>query len=232
MKKHIPNAITCLNLFCGCIGIVLAFSDNLLYSCYAIFFAAVFDFLDGLAARLLKAYSDLGKELDSLADVVSFGVLPSVIVYQLFLISPTVGDISPYLNFSAFLISIGSALRLAKFNLDTRQAINFIGLPTPANALLIASLPLTLTDSGTSFSNYILNAYFLTFFSGASAFLLLIELPLISLKFNDLTIGANIYRYILIFSGLLLLLILKFAAIPFIIVLYILLSIIQFRKPK
>lgn len=232
MKKHIPNTITCLNLLAGCAGIVFAFEEQLLYACYAIFLAAAFDFLDGLAARLLGAYSEIGKELDSLADVVSFGVLPSVIVYHLFLNAPPVGEISVYLNFSAFIIAVGSALRLAKFNVDTRQTVNFIGLPTPANALLIASLPLILTNSGNFLSSYILNAYFLAFFSIMSAFLLLMELPLISLKFSDLTIKSNLYRYILIISSLILLAIVKFAAVPIIIVLYIVISIIQFNSTK
>ncbi|OZA56958.1 MAG: CDP-diacylglycerol--serine O-phosphatidyltransferase, partial [Sphingobacteriales bacterium 39-40-5] len=142
MKKHIPNSVTCLNLFSGCLGIVFAFQGNLIWASYAIVIAAVFDFFDGMLARLLKAYSDIGKELDSLADMVSFGVLPSVIIYQLFALSPQIDFGADWLSFSAFIIAVFSALRLAKFNIDTRQSENFIGLPTPANALLIASFPL------------------------------------------------------------------------------------------
>ena len=229
MKKHIPNAITCLNLLSGCVGIVLAFKGELIYAGYAILIAALLDFFDGLVARALHAYSEIGKDLDSLADVVSFGVLPSVIVYHLFLQAPQLGDLSLYLNFSAFFIAIFSALRLAKFNTDVRQSENFIGLPTPANAMLIASLPQITEVSSTFLSAYILNPFFLFLFSLGSGFMLVMEVPLISLKFKSLDIKENLLRYILLFSGLIFILIFKFAAIPLIIFIYIILSIIQFR---
>ena len=229
MKRQIPNFITCLNLFSGCVGIVYAFQGELIIAGYAILIAAIFDFFDGMVARLLKAYSEIGKELDSLADMVSFGVLPSVIVYQLFLQSPQVGSISPYLNFSAFLIAIFSALRLAKFNIDERQAENFIGLPTPANALLIASLPMILAQENWFFSAYILNPFFLFIFSLGMSILLVTEIPLISLKFKSLKLNDNLFRYILVFSTIVLVIIFKFAAVPIILFIYILLSLIQFR---
>ncbi|WP_276359879.1 CDP-diacylglycerol--serine O-phosphatidyltransferase [Daejeonella sp. H1SJ63] len=229
MKKHIPNAITCLNLFSGCLGIVFAFNGELQYASYAILIAAVFDFFDGMIARLLKAYSDIGKELDSLADMVSFGVLPSVIVYQLFLLSPQTGAISAWLPYSAFLIAVFSGLRLAKFNIDTRQAEHFIGLPTPANAMLIGSLPLILTEGNSLILNYINNPYILLIFSIVMSFLLVAELPLISLKFKNLSIKENILRYILIICSVILLLTIKFSAVPIIIALYVTLSFIQFR---
>ena len=229
MKRHVPNFITCLNLFSGCVGIVFAFQGELVIAGYAILVAAILDFFDGMVARLLKAHSEIGKELDSLADVVSFGVLPSVIIYQLFLQSPQVGNISQYLNFSAFLIAIFSALRLAKFNIDERQAENFIGLPTPANALLIASLPMILAQGNWFFSAYILNPFFLFIFSLGMSILLVTEIPLISLKFKNLKINDNLFRYILVVSGIVLILIFKFAAVPLIVFIYILLSLIQFR---
>jgi CDP-diacylglycerol--serine O-phosphatidyltransferase len=232
MKQHIPNAITCLNLLTGCVGIVLAFQGQLVYAGYAIIIAAAFDFIDGLTARLLKTYSEIGKDLDSLADVVSFGVLPSVIVYHLFLQAPQLGNLSTYLNYSAFLIAIFSALRLAKFNTDERQTDNFIGLPTPANALLIASIPRILLESGSFLSAYILNPFFLFVFSLGTGFLLVMEIPLFSLKFRSLRISDNLFRYILLFSGLIFILIFKFAAIPIIIFIYIILSIIQFQVIK
>lgn len=233
MKKHIPNAITCLNLFSGCVGIVLAFQfpDHLTYAGYAIFIAAIFDFLDGMFARLLKAYSEIGKELDSLADMVSFGVLPSVIVYQLFLQSAQL-DISPYLNYTAFLIAIFSALRLAKFNLDQRQTENFIGLPTPANAMLIASLPFIIAQGDYFISSFIKNPFFLSIFSLGMGLLLVMELPLMSLKFKNWQFQPNIFRYILVLGGLILLLIFKFTAVPAIIFLYIVLSLTQFRTAR
>jgi CDP-diacylglycerol---serine O-phosphatidyltransferase len=229
MKKHIPNFITCLNLFSGCIGIVYAFKGELTIASYAILIAAIFDFFDGMIARLLKAYSDIGKELDSLADMVSFGVLPSVIVYQLFLQSPQVGSVSPFLNMSAFLIAVFSALRLAKFNIDERQSENFIGLPTPANAMLIASLPMILVQDNWFLTAYILNPFFLFIFSLGMSILLVTEIPLISLKFKSLNFNDNLFRYILVFSAIVLVLIFKFAAVPLIVFIYILLSLIQFR---
>lgn len=229
MKRHIPNFITCLNLFTGCIGIVYAFRGELIIAGYAILIAAVFDFFDGMTARLLKAHSEIGKELDSLADVVSFGVLPSVIIYQLFLQSPQVGNISPFLNMSAFLIAIFSALRLAKFNIDVRQSENFIGLPTPANALLIGSLPMILAQNNWFFTAYILNPFFLFIFSLGMSILLVTEIPLISLKFKSLNLSDNLFRYILVLSAIVLIIIFKFAAVPLIVFIYILLSLIQFR---
>jgi CDP-diacylglycerol---serine O-phosphatidyltransferase len=233
MKKHIPNAITCLNLLSGCIGIVFAFDSELfIYSCYAIFIAAVFDFCDGLAARIFKSHSEIGKELDSLADMVSFGVLPSIIVYQLFLQSPQIENVSIYVNFTAFLIAIASALRLAKFNTDIRQSENFIGLPTPANALLIASLPIIVEGGSRFISDYILNVFFLFIFSIGMSLMLVMELPLMSLKFKSLTFQDNLYRYILIISGILFILVFKFVAVPIILFTYIILSIIQFRITK
>lgn len=231
MKKHIPNAVTCLNLFSGCLGIVFAFQGELKSASYAILAAAILDFLDGMLARLLKAYSDIGKELDSLADMVSFGVLPSVIIYQLSLQSPQTGSWSTWISYSAFLIAVFSALRLAKFNIDVRQSENFIGLPTPANALLISSFPFII-DQGGSLSSYILNPLYLLLFSMVMGILLVSEIPLISLKFKNIELKQNLLRYILVFSSLILLLLFKFAAVPLIIILYFLISFIQFRSVK
>lgn len=232
MRKHVPNAITCLNLLSGCLGIVFAFRGELVIAGYAILIAAIFDFLDGMLSRLLKAYSEIGKQLDSLADMVSFGVLPSVIIYQLFLQSPQLGSLSTWLNFSAFLIAIFSALRLAKFNIDVRQTENFIGLPTPANALLIASFPMIIDQGNFFLSSYILNPFFLFVFSLGMGILLVTEIPLISLKFKSIRLSDNLLRYILLFSSLILLLIFKFAAVPIIIFLYFLISLIQFKFIK
>lgn len=229
MKKHIPNSVTCLNLFSGCLGIVFAFQGNLIWASYAIVIAAVFDFFDGMLARLLKAYSEIGKELDSLADMVSFGVLPSVIIYQLFALSPQTDFWDEWLSYSAFIIAVFSALRLAKFNIDTRQSENFIGLPTPANALLIASFPLIIGDSNTYFAGLILNQWFLVIFSIIMSLLLVAEVPLISLKFKSLNFKKNMLRYILIITSVLLLAFLKFEAVPIIIIVYFMVSLIQFR---
>src|SRR4051812_46836449 len=194
VRKHLPNFITCANLFSGCVGIVFAFQGELIFAAYALFLAAIFDFFDGFASRVLKSFSGIGKDLDSLADMVSFGVLPSVILYQLFLQAPQIDKVSTYLNFSAFLIPVFSALRLAKFNTDTRQAEIFIGLPTPANAILIASLPFVI-DQYPNLSPYILNPYVLSVFTLVMCALLVAEMPLMSLKFKNSDFNSNIYRY-------------------------------------
>ena len=233
VQRHVPNAITCANLFSGCVGIVfVAFQDNLVFASYCIFLAAIFDFFDGLASRVLKAFSLIGKDLDSLADVVSFGVLPSFIMYRLFLQAPQIEHISVWLNYIAFLIPVFSALRLAKFNNDERQTDSFIGLPTPANAILIGSFPLILKDQYTFFTAFILNPFFLAFFVIIMCALLVIELPLMSLKFKNRDVQRNIYRYLLLLFSAILILFFKFAAIPAIIVMYIALSIIQIRFAK
>lgn len=229
MKQHIPNTVTCLNLFSGCLGIVFAFNGELHFAAYAILISAVLDFLDGMLARWLKAYSEIGKQLDSLADMVSFGVLPSVIIYHIFLLSPQTAPYSTFLNYSAFLIAVFSALRLAKFNIDTRQTENFIGLPTPANSLLIASFPIIMDENTSFFIHYIMNPYFLFIFSLGMGLLLVSEIPLISLKFKSLKFSDNLLRYTLIASSLILLLLFQFAAIPIILCLYFLISFIQFR---
>lgn len=229
MKQHIPNTVTCLNLFSGCLGIVFAFNGELIYASYAILIAAILDFLDGMLARLFKAYSELGKQLDSLADMVSFGVLPSVIIYHLFLSAATNASLS-WINYSAFIIAVFSGLRLAKFNIDTRQSENFIGLPTPANALLIASFPIMLKENNEVFMNYIMQPYSLLIFSLLMSFLLISEIPLLSLKFKTINFSGNILRYLLIISSLILILLFQFAAVPIILVLYILISIVHFKR--
>jgi CDP-diacylglycerol--serine O-phosphatidyltransferase len=229
LKKHLPNAITCANLFSGCIGIVLAFKGELIAAAYAIFLSAIFDFFDGLASRVLKSFSGIGKDLDSLADMVSFGVLPAVIMYQLLLQARQIDNISPYLNFIAFLIPVFSALRLAKFNVDTRQAENFIGLPTPANAILIASFPLILDHHNRYFTPYLLNPYVLSVLIIIMCSLLVIEVPMMSLKFKNRDFNKNIFRYLLLLFSAILILFFKFAAVPVVIVFYIILSIIQFK---
>lgn len=228
MKRHLPNAITCLNLFSGCVGLVLVFENQLVFAAYAIGISAILDFFDGMLARLLKAYSEIGKQLDSLADMVSFGVLPAVILFQLFKANPSV---NPYLPYFAFLIAIFSALRLAKFNIDTRQTESFIGLPTPANALLIGSLPFILMGDSIMLFEIILNPLVLIGFTVVMSFLLVAELPLLSLKFKNLQFRENRFRYLLVILSIILLLLFNFTAIPVIIFIYILLSIIQNSIP-
>ena len=161
MKKHLPNAITCLNLLSGCIALYFAFNQHLNYAAYMVGIAAILDFMDGLLARALKAYSEIGKQLDSLADMVSFGVVPGTILFGLL----TRADAAPtgipedILPFFGFIVTIFSALRLAKFNIDTRQAESFIGVPTPACSIFIASLPLLLEASPVLYEDFILNPF-------------------------------------------------------------------------
>lgn len=236
MKKHIPNFITILNLLSGCIAITVAFQGNLILASWLMGLAAIFDFLDGMAARLLNVKSAIGKELDSLADMVSFGLLPGVIVFQLLSLNPNI--ISPLIPYIAFLIPAFSALRLAKFNTDTRQEEMFYGLPTPAVAILIASLPLILNQHavifGMDFSfikQFLSNWYFLVSLTVLLSWLLVAEIPLMSLKFKSFGWTENRTRYVLILLSIILLICFQFAGVPLIILLYIILSLSQ-RNPK
>lgn len=229
MKKHIPNAITCGNLLCGCAGVVAVLVRNeLLTASYLIFLAAVLDFLDGFLARLLKAYSPIGKELDSLADMVTFGLLPSVIIFRL-LGQSLQGPEYDLLTYSlvphaAFVIAVFSALRLAKFNVDPRQSDSFIGVPTPANALLIASLPLILREHPDWFS-FIVRPGFLIAFSVVMSLLLVAELHLFALKFKTYAFRPNAVRYLFLGLSAVLLVTLGATAVPVIIALYLLVSL-------
>lgn len=222
IRKHIPNALTCCNLLCGCVGIVLVFEGRLLLAPYLIWLAAIFDFLDGFAARLLKVSSPIGGELDSLADNITFGLLPAVIVFAM-VKEPGLPVWVPYL---AFVIAVFSALRLAKFNVDTRQTDSFIGLPTPANALFISALPLVLAYSSLPVG-FIGNPWFLLITSFILSFLLVAELPLLALKFKSFSWAENKLKYIFLITSVVLVILFKFVAIPLIILLYILISLFK-----
>lgn len=223
----IPNLMTCGNLLCGCLGIVFSFRGDLLLSGYLILFAGILDFLDGFAARLLNQSSPIGKELDSLADMVTFGVLPSMILFQLLERTTTTLDISAMmLSFSAFILAVFSALRLAKFNIDTRQSDSFIGVPTPANAILVASLPFILR-SYPEYESRIVNQSVLIGYTLLMSYLLVCELPLLAFKFKTFGWKDNQLKYIFILLAVILLFLLKFAAIPLIVALYIVLSVCQ-----
>ena len=234
MKRHIPNFITSLNLFSGCIGIILALQYRIDYAAYFIAVSALFDFLDGMAARVLDVKSEIGKELDSLADVVSFGVLPGIIVYQLMAASPNTpeaGSVISIFSLLALIIPVLSAVRLAKFNLDTRQTTSFIGLPVPANALFLGSLPLIKMQAGYSdslswLSGVTDNYYVLALLAIGMSLLLVSELPLISLKFSNLKITDNKPQFILVLFAVTAFALLTFTAIPLIILAYIVLSVL------
>lgn len=197
-----------------------------------IVFSLVFDFLDGMVARLLKAHSELGKQLDSLADLVSFGVAPGFLMYKVMVAAGYGGgQVLDFLPFLGLLIPIFSALRLAKFNIDTRQTDYFIGLPTPANTILIFSIGLMATFSESEvLKSILLNPFFLTIVTLASSILLVIEWPLISLKLKHLKWQGNEGRFLLVLITLVLIAVLRFKAALFVIPLYLLLSLIF--KPK
>ena len=248
-KKHLPNFLTCCNLLCGCLGILIALSflsyklDNLKVASFLIFIACIFDFFDGFAARLLKVASPIGKELDSLADCVTFGVLPGIIIYRLLggNISISLSEKSivisetTFLVFVALLIPIFSALRLAKFNIDERQTSGFIGVPTPTNAILVASFPLILSQNKfPCLSDIISHPYFLIGFAIAMSYLLVAELPLFALKFKSFKWADNKVRFSFLGISLLLFIFLTWTAIPMIIFLYIAISVVENKllKPR
>ncbi|HKG06012.1 MAG TPA: CDP-diacylglycerol--serine O-phosphatidyltransferase [Pedobacter sp.] len=223
VKKHIPNAVTCANLFSGCIGIVYAFQGQLETAAHFVLLSGIFDFFDGFAARLLNVKSAIGKELDSLADMVSFGFLPGVVMFQLLAQSDYS---SPYLPYAGFIITVFSALRLAKFNIDTRQTEDFIGLNTPMNTLFVVSLPFIRQDYPAVINSTILLLALTILLSG----LLVSEIRIFSLKFGSSSWQLNKIKYIFLILSALLIVFLKFVAVPFILILYIGLSILHFRQ--
>jgi CDP-diacylglycerol---serine O-phosphatidyltransferase len=233
LKNHIPNFLTCCNLLCGCLGIFVLglHADNSLYfAAYLILIACVFDFLDGFVARLLNATSPIGRELDSLADIVTFGVLPSFIILDMLThtLDHEEESIMIFLPVVSFLIAIFSALRLAKFNVDTRQSDSFIGVPTPANAILIASLPLIVHHTENELIlDIIINHSFLIGLIVIMSILLVAPLQMFALKFRDFAWGNNKIRYVFLILSIPLLAILNFLAIPIIIFLYIVLSLVE-----
>ncbi|MDR0231223.1 MAG: CDP-diacylglycerol--serine O-phosphatidyltransferase [Dysgonamonadaceae bacterium] len=222
--KNVPNMITCLNLLSGCMACVMALNGNPLGAFIFIIMAAVFDFLDGFAARLLNAYSNLGKELDSLADVVSFGVAPGMMIY-VFLQKALLDNYPAYASVAllAFLIPIFSALRLAKFNVDERQTSSFIGLPVPANALFWGSLIYTLPGVDI-FPQYKIIGVALGIF--LFSYLMVSEIPMFSLKPKNYGWKGNESRYILIATAIALFAIFNLSGISLTIVIYILMSLL------
>ena len=225
IKKHIPNSLTCCNLMCGCMATGAAFYGNYRWAIVVIIVGAVFDFFDGMVARLLGVSSPIGKELDSLADVVTFGVAPSAILFYLFHEVQYPAFLEPaakILPYTAFLMAAFSALRLAKFNLDTRQTTSFIGLPTPANALFWGSL---VVGQHAFLVSAKFNAAFLFLFMFLSCLLLVAEVPLFSLKFKDLSWEHNRVQYIFL-AGCLASLPLGASALAAIVVWYVALSLI------
>ena len=231
MKKHIPNTITCLNLISGCIATYFAFQSNYEMALLFIVIGAVFDFFDGMVARLLHVSSPIGKELDSLADDITFGFAPSAIVFGY--LSPLTSHLSPLLPYLAFVMAAFSALRLAKFNLDERQALGFIGLPTPANALFWGSLIVGAGDwlktaplFGSNLSLVILAGVFI------SCWLLVAEIPMFALKFKTWGWKGNEIKYVFLITCVPLLISLDISGLAVIIAWYVVLSVVNNSQQK
>ncbi|MCQ2128371.1 MAG: CDP-diacylglycerol--serine O-phosphatidyltransferase [Bacteroidaceae bacterium] len=221
MKKNIPNAITCCNLLSGCVAVSQAFAGDMEMAFLFIIIGALFDFCDGLVARLLHVSSPIGKELDSLADCVTFGVAPSAMVFGTLQMLTE----NEYLPYIAFIMAAFSALRLAKFNLDERQTTSFIGLPTPANALFWASLIVGYQDeiiASLSFAKFIIIIMVLI-----CSYILIAEIPMFSLKFKHYGWKGNEIRYIFLLTSLVLIIIFFEKALAIAIAWYVLLSVIS-----
>lgn len=220
--KHIPNLITCLNIFAGCIAIQFAFQGHYSAAFIAILLAAVFDFMDGFAARLLNAFSPMGKELDSLADVVSFGVAPGAMIFSVL----TQTGVNEYLPYLGFLIPAFSALRLAKFNIDERQTSSFLGLPTPANAIFLAGLIFSYSDFLAN------NAFVLAVITLVFSLLLVSEIPMFSLKFKSTDWSNNKVQYFFLIGCAAILSIFQIDSAAILISWYIALSLLMLVLPS
>jgi|SRR5690625_316448 len=241
IRRAIPNFFTFCNMASGSIAVILAVQNHLTFAAIFVGLGIFFDFFDGFFARLLKVSSNLGLQLDSLADMITSGLVPGIVMVQLLIQSQNSGTgviISKWETIPVFafdfppialvglLITLGSGYRLAKFNIDTRQTTSFIGLPTPANAILILSLPLILIYQDSPLvSSVLLNQWFLLGLTIFSTFILNVELPLFGLKFTSLNFKENWYRYVFLIISALAIVFLKFIALPVIILIYLLFNI-------
>ena len=213
MIRHLPNFLTCCNLICGCLGLIFLWEDPQIPTSYFVWAACLFDFFDGFAARLLKVSSPIGKELDSMADMVSFGALPALFMFKMLQFESPMD----YLPYVALLIAVCSALRLAIFNIDETQSDSFKGLPTPANALFITGLPFL----DYKFFDFVFNPIVLVVIIVVFSLLLVSRFELFALKFKNFTWADNKVRFTFLLVSVLLLAVIQFAAIPLIIILYL-----------
>ena len=228
IKKHIPNLITLLNLFSGCIALVYASEENFEMAFFFVCLGIFFDFFDGFFARLLNVSSPLGLQLDSLADMVTSGVVPGFVMFKMLTNSVSSDPSLIYLPYLGFIITLGSCYRLANFNIDTRQTDSFIGLPTPANAIFILSLPLILKNTDSLILLELLtNCWVLLMVTIVSAFILNAEIPLFALKIKKFNFKDNALQIVFLLISLLLLLVFKFSGVALIIVFYVMLSVIM-----
>ena len=250
--KQIPNLFTLLNLVCGCIAIILILQsgeniavlqdgnlminlpEKITYASFFIFAAGIIDFLDGFVARLMKASSEMGKQLDSLSDVVTFGVAPAMIMYQLlrmsYLKEESAFDTSMILFAPALLIACCAAWRLAKFNIDARQSTTFFGVPTPITGFVVASLPLIIWFNQWGLANVLVNKWVLYLFTVVLSVMMVVDVPIMSLKFKDYSFKNNQPKFILVAAAIVLIIIFKWAAIPLIYLLYVVLSLLLRKK--
>ncbi len=246
IKKHIPNLFTLGNLFCGLIALLFTFQSDFEAVAFFVVLGIVFDFFDGFLARILKVSGELGKQLDSLADMVTSGVVPGFVMYFLIYKSSYINIDKPLLDkglliqfsnndysmtwfaYLGLILSLAASYRLAKFNIDTRQSDSFTGLPTPAMSLFVVSLPLIQQYSDVEIVlELVSNNYFLIAIAILLSYLMNANLPLLALKFKSFSWKGNEFRFTLIALSIVLLITLQFLAIPLIIVVYILISIIQ-----
>ena len=235
MKKHIPNSITLLNLLCGSMAVIFVVTDAMITASFFVFLGILFDFFDGFAARKLKVQSALGLQLDSLADMVTCGLVPGLVMFKLLELSDlswSHGDTHMLqinlLPFAGLAITLASAYRLATFNLDEEQQSYFKGLPTPANTLFIVSLPLIMEFQNNDYMNAIIvNKWFLLGITLLSCYMLNSGIKLFALKFKDWGFKNNATRYVFLFLCILFLIVLRFAAIPLIIVTYVIMSVLD-----
>ena len=244
IKKWIPNLVTLANLFCGTLAVVYAVNSQFEMVAYLVLLGIVFDFFDGFLARLLNVQSPLGKELDSLADAVTSGVVPGIVMFKLLGMNFSASSFQKWMsNFNApqdiefiqyfgLLLTLGAVYRLGKFNLDTRQSTVFYGLPTPAMSSFVVALPLILMHSDFQFITTVLgNQYVLVAIAVGLTLLMNIDLPLFSLKFKSYTFKDNKVQYIFVLGSAVLAVLLKFVAIPLIVIWYVLVSfILKARK--
>ena len=246
MKKHIPNLLTLGNLFSGTIATILAVQGDFVTAGLFVVIGIFLDFFDGFAARLLNVSGELGKQLDSLADMVTSGVVPGIIMFNLLYqnsfknldtqfidegVRPVIVSndyISSWVSYIGLLLTLGAGYRLAKFNIDTRQSESFIGLPTPAMSLFVISLPL-IQEYATNVwvQSLISNNYFLIAVTLVLTYLMNAEIPLFSLKFKEYSLKNNFVKYFFLATSLALLIILNFISVPIIIIVYVLLSVAQ-----
>lgn len=230
IRNNIPNFITLMNLLSGLFSLYLGMQGNLKLAAFMVFAAAIFDFFDGMLARALNAKSEIGGQLDSLADIVSFGVAPAFLLFHTFRLQEVGIDEASFLPFISFMVPLFSAWRLAKFNVDEEQSTYFKGLPTPATGILLASIPITilvcLADNEGWYYELLTNPWFLTVTAIACSFLMVSSLPMFALKFRSAVWSENQIRYIFLIISVFLIILLKFASIPVIILIYLLLSVI------